>query len=212
MDGSMDAERYSAQLEGESNLAPSATVSSVSCQPFHPRYRSCSSGLQQRLRTLTVARGRSLGMRLSRWRSSRVSGPASIGTEDEMVFLLNSHRNPAPPPHSTVRIFPLYSRLRTVSVPRPRRVHQCRRVCAISSVRTAHRPAAGAARRGVARAPHDTRTQARRGTRLTAHEHTDTRTRLTHDTPTRARDYSRAHTLAHDLPLPCTTCAHSTLL
>jgi hypothetical protein len=34
MDGSMDAERYSAQLEGESNLAPSATVSSGSCQPF----------------------------------------------------------------------------------------------------------------------------------------------------------------------------------
>jgi hypothetical protein len=34
MDGSMDAERYSAQLEGESNLAPSATVSSVSCQQF----------------------------------------------------------------------------------------------------------------------------------------------------------------------------------
>ena len=36
MDGSMDAERYSAQLEGESNLAPSATVSSVSLQEFYP--------------------------------------------------------------------------------------------------------------------------------------------------------------------------------
>ena len=52
-------------------------------------------------------------MRLSRWQSSRVSGPARIGTEAESVFLLNSHRNRAPP-YWCVSEYPLGTQLAPV--------------------------------------------------------------------------------------------------
>ena len=97
MDGSMDAERYSAQLEGESNLAPSATVSSVSCQPFHllslPFACTVSCGPSEWL----GARGWCVGVRpTTRTLQPTVRAPTG-GTKDEMVFLLNSHRTGGPP-------------------------------------------------------------------------------------------------------------------
>jgi hypothetical protein len=104
----MDAELYSAQLEGESNLAPSATVSSVSLQEFHPRPLpfacTASCGPSEWL----AARGWCVGVRPTSRTTQPTVRARTRGAEDEMVFLLNSQRNWLPPYNQAVVLSTLY--------------------------------------------------------------------------------------------------------
>jgi hypothetical protein len=93
----MDAERYSAQLEGESNLAPSATVSSVSLQEFYPYSLPFACTASHARPEGSAARGECVGVRPTSRTTQATARAPTGGNMGEMVFLLNSHRNRCPP-------------------------------------------------------------------------------------------------------------------
>ena len=62
-----------------------------------PRYRLRLNALEPRVQTDKDARGRSVRMRLSGWRSEGPRGSASIGTEVWTVFYRNARADLLPP-------------------------------------------------------------------------------------------------------------------
>jgi hypothetical protein len=97
----MDAERYSAQLEGESNLAPSATVSSVSLQEFYPYSLPFACTASHARPEGSAARGECVGVRPTS-RTTQATARAPTGGKWVKWCFCSIHTGAGTPPTHAV--------------------------------------------------------------------------------------------------------------